>query len=983
MKLPHPALLTLFLLQYSNTLPTSTAQTCSGVSGSFSLKDISGKCSYAKLLYEYTRQVFNVTGSTCRAGSDLSAKEDFDVKLIVAIPDAGSAEAAATSICMDMYDNPDIVTPYYIAADKGTDYNFEQMFYNGLTTWQDEVETIYESDNGDATSILQTDASKVKEFYEGAGKYGRVEWPSQLTNFEPSTCTANVAMCCWPKDRQANDNNGNCAKPYDENCVDKDPADNTNLCFADLKKGGMSSGYYTERGFTAYPEDNASGEGAIHCHGFAWANDEYDTISRYKGNNLFYVSMYDHLYQRGYVKNIPGMPMCGCIDQMPMVTRSDCTQVDLTEEWDVDFDDNAFIAKLTKVEIAFNACQGRNNRNNDLWAYTARLYDEGRITNRQFGQVGRVITDSSECHHETERAKQQKGFRTGFVHDKSTWTKVAGRDDMYTQPPMGSEAFTTSLSQSLTSNSGAGVGAIVMRICATCTKTHKKIYYRRLTSPPQGFDVLQNILVYSSSVVPTGNEWGVDFSLHSTYEEATSGLNPWKCPDGKFNYYHPFVGDCSPSGVAVTEQFSIFNWGSGPRLNVAYYLNKPESTGLQIFQAGALTTDLDIGIQTGEGITFVDGDVIYIRSKGNNIWGQVDQFRYLSQPWEGDIDVSVYVKGFTNPNDLDWAKFGIMLRSDNNADAANVFMLLSSKQGVNSQSRQSKNRPSEHWDQHKTTPFQTSAWLRIVKKMDRIEFYRGNDGINWTHHGVGSRSILFPNDKYRVGLAVSCNADWAEAVEGTFEHYKTETCLFPTSAPSISMAPTQWDPLVDIGKVQRVGEFSQSADGTIDYVRGSGTGIWGTSDSFAYYNTQETISPQGGSVKMYIKKFSSWSNNFARGGIMFRDSRDSNAANVFLGASGRSGVTFQSRKTAGAKTFLHNMIFTNEENKMWVKLDYTVNGTVQASYKNLLPEPWTVLGKVEMEITGETIQVGRAVTAGTDYQWALEELQTQSYQVVS
>ena len=96
-----------------------------------------------------------------------------------------------------------------------------------------------------------------------------------------------------------------------------------------------------------------------------------------------------------------------------MVTRSDCTQVDLTEEWDVDFDDNAFIAKLTKVEIAFNACQGRNNRNNDLWAYTARLYDEGRITNRQFGQVGRVITDSSECHHETERAKQQKGFRTG------------------------------------------------------------------------------------------------------------------------------------------------------------------------------------------------------------------------------------------------------------------------------------------------------------------------------------------------------------------------------------------------------------------------------------------------------------------------------------------------------------------------------------------------------------------------------------------
>jgi hypothetical protein len=52
-----------------------------------------------------------------------------------------------------------------------------------------------------------------------------------LSNFQSSvtdtaglsTCTTNAAMCCWPKDRQANDNNGNCATPYDENCVNKDP----------------------------------------------------------------------------------------------------------------------------------------------------------------------------------------------------------------------------------------------------------------------------------------------------------------------------------------------------------------------------------------------------------------------------------------------------------------------------------------------------------------------------------------------------------------------------------------------------------------------------------------------------------------------------------------------------------------------------------------------------------------------------------------
>ena len=48
----------------------------------------------------------------------------------------------------------------------------------------------------------------------------------------------------------------------------------------------------------------------------------------YRGNNLFYVSLYDHMYVRGYVKNIPSAPMCACAEQMPTVSRADCTQID-------------------------------------------------------------------------------------------------------------------------------------------------------------------------------------------------------------------------------------------------------------------------------------------------------------------------------------------------------------------------------------------------------------------------------------------------------------------------------------------------------------------------------------------------------------------------------------------------------------------------------------------------------------------------------
>eukprot|EP00571_Detonula_confervacea_P003027 CAMPEP_0172314846 /NCGR_PEP_ID=MMETSP1058-20130122/23366_1 /TAXON_ID=83371 /ORGANISM="Detonula confervacea, Strain CCMP 353" /LENGTH=78 /DNA_ID=CAMNT_0013028795 /DNA_START=70 /DNA_END=302 /DNA_ORIENTATION=+ len=66
-------------LRYSpSSLVAAQTQTCSGVSGPFSLKDVTRTCNYETLLDEYTRQVFDVTGSTCAGGSDVTAKEDLD-----------------------------------------------------------------------------------------------------------------------------------------------------------------------------------------------------------------------------------------------------------------------------------------------------------------------------------------------------------------------------------------------------------------------------------------------------------------------------------------------------------------------------------------------------------------------------------------------------------------------------------------------------------------------------------------------------------------------------------------------------------------------------------------------------------------------------------------------------------------------------------------------------------------------------------------
>ena len=271
--------------------------------------EFEGSCNYDTVLEAYADQVFNAsgaTGSTCA----LTAEQDLDAKLV-------AANLTLEDLCAQIYSAAEKV-PFTNAANKGRDLKFEQHFFNGRTTWQEEVETLFETDDGSATKILKEDAEAVRAFYEGVARGLRVEWPGSLTNFQSraqdslggATCTTNAAMCCWPKDRQANDNNGNCAKPYDVNCVEKDPADNTDLCFVSMSKGNESNEFGGD-GVVIFRGDNNKGEGAIHCHGLAWSNDVNDATARYKANNLFYVAMYDHMYQRGYVENVPGAPMCG------------------------------------------------------------------------------------------------------------------------------------------------------------------------------------------------------------------------------------------------------------------------------------------------------------------------------------------------------------------------------------------------------------------------------------------------------------------------------------------------------------------------------------------------------------------------------------------------------------------------------------------------------------------------------------------------
>merc|ERR1712176_1306423 len=838
------------------------------------------------------------------------------------------------------------------------------MFFNGRTDWQEEVETIYATEDGIATSVLKQDAENIRAFYESAAQGRRVAWPGGLTNFQSSetdgagnpTCTTNAAMCCWPKDRQANDGNGNCATPYDSNCVDKDPADNTNLCYVDMERGNESTDF-DSAGYMSFDGDNNDGEGAIHCHGLAWSNDVNDHTARYRGNNLFFVSMYDHLYQRGYVENIPGAPMCGCVEQMPTVTRSDCTQVDLTESIRINFDSRSstFAGKLTDVHVDFNSCRGVNNRNNDLWAYMARLYYQGDIEPDQFGEAGRIITNTHDCGEAQRYELSRKGYKVGHDHDVELWTLVAGRDAMALHDGYGMEAFNQAMAAGASSEDQHF--GIIRRICQGCVPSHKSIFYRRLTSVPTDKNLISNLL-YSSRQDP-GNIWNVDFTLHSTYDDAVSGDNAWKCPGNAFNYHSTFVGDCSPDGTRVRHQESRFDVGHHKK-NVAFFVNKPESEGLQV-ETDGLHKIRGEGSARGTVLRNSNDNTVVINGIGRNIWNKVDDIIYYAQPAEGDLTVVAHVGNmqqaahWQNPQVHNWAKSGIMIRSSLDPDSVHYSLLLTGNNGIAPVARECTGCNTRWWGgSTQVNKGAKEAWLRLEKRVNTLITYVGEqevaDGpITWSQ----THSIEYPQlgDEYYIGLAVSSVHTYP--LEVTFSDYEVEQYFFPSAAPSISSAPTVFVASRDIGNVGIAGSASQSSAGEWT-VTASGYDIWGKSDQFHFVNF-----PTSGNFEVQLKVDSfDYVHPWQKGGLMIRDTLDANSAhfsvlvtgNQRLGTFWRGGKGWNTSHVAGG---------TNDK-PVWIKA--VKEGNKFFSYFSYDGVDFTLFrGPETLNFSSDDVEVGIAV----------------------
>lgn len=357
------------------------------------------KCSYENLVASIQQELSNPDPQT---HSIIPCPHDAATELEFHIPDVGEnaipTEELISGFCKeagDLYFNTHHV-PWSEITRKGD--RFDKEYYDGNSDWNEEHQSNYPHPpivRGQPSNVLNRDAGRVDDLYETHLQKYPLQWPgddpTNLSNFQ--NCQLQSAMCCWVSDRQANDNNGNCATPYDERCVDADPGDNTDLCAVDMSRSTPDS-THVDGGFAVFHEDEA---GPVHCHGLAWGSDENEADFRYKANNLFYVSMSDHMHDRGYVRNVQGAPMCGCVEHMPIVKRSDCTEITASEFYEFSFPpvDSAQLMNVTisYVDIDYNACNGKQN--NDLQSFVERLVDEGRMSDMTYYKFRQTVVGNA------------------------------------------------------------------------------------------------------------------------------------------------------------------------------------------------------------------------------------------------------------------------------------------------------------------------------------------------------------------------------------------------------------------------------------------------------------------------------------------------------------------------------------------------------------------------------------------------------------
>ncbi len=159
---------------------------------------------------------------------------------------------------------------------------------------------------------------------------------------------------------------------------------------------------------------------------------------------------------------------------------------------------------------------------------------------------------------------------------------------------------------------------------------------------------------------------------------------------------------------------------------------------------------------------------------GIDIWGTSDQFHFVYQPLQGDVEVIARVASLQQADV--WSKAGVMIRESLTAGSRHAFMMVSGSQGWGFQRRIATDDSSYH----QAGPSGTApGWVRLVREGNLFSAYRSTDGTSWSL--VGSDTISMASTVY-VGVALTSHNTAARAT-ATFTNVTARTPTTGTNQP--------------------------------------------------------------------------------------------------------------------------------------------------------------------------------------------------------
>jgi len=415
----------------------------------------------------------------------------------------------------------------------------------------------FEANLADDTLIAFPEYAARVRYNVDAGK-GTNGYPANM-NLD-SGCDLNTVLCCFTE--------GDFAAEGDAT---------TDVCHHDLRDSPESN--HIKRGWSAFP----GGEGPTHCVGFTWRDGEEELL----GNSMYDVSLRNSA-NKGYLRGVPGAPMCGCVEHMPVVEEAACRTATKTGTGEITYaftfhpatEDKAGCLKASnQVGIAYADCPAGDLKAQYLANHAGDAAAAALIGDRLVGAGGCAdeVADYLSDHFTVE------GQAARYTDPEAgEWSDLLVGQGVHFLPPDLDPAAADAEFRALVDGGckdadGEGRHCLVRRHCPSCYDSHVDVYYQRLAPLPSP-DV--NFLdMFLSRWVQAQNDMAAgDFALYSTRDDALAGTGAWTyCNYAAADDNNPtgFPRDCGPTGHVGANWNSYTRGVHHPAKHHGFYVEMP------------------------------------------------------------------------------------------------------------------------------------------------------------------------------------------------------------------------------------------------------------------------------------------------------------------------------------------------------------------------------------------------------------------------